>query len=131
MNTAIQLDYTVTSERPFDTVVSDVERLTAENGFRVLHTHDVAATLNEKGFERGPLKIVEVCNAKYAHAVLAQDPKISLMLPCPISIWTEGGKTVVSTLRPSLISQMYPGADVADVANQVESVLIAIVDGSV
>ena len=39
-------------------------------GFWVLHTHDVKATLASKGFDREPLKIIEICNPKYVTEVL-------------------------------------------------------------
>ncbi|MDO8632378.1 MAG: DUF302 domain-containing protein [Phycisphaerales bacterium] len=47
-------EHTVTSEKPFEEAVLAIERKSAEKGFRVLHTHDVAATLAEKGFPREP-----------------------------------------------------------------------------
>ncbi|HEX9002452.1 MAG TPA: DUF302 domain-containing protein, partial [Blastocatellia bacterium] len=59
-------EYTVTTNKSFEEAVEAIQRRAAENGFRVLHTHDVAATLAEKGFPREPLKIIEICNAKYA-----------------------------------------------------------------
>ncbi len=61
---------TVTTNKPFDEAVAAIEKKAVEKGFRVLHTHDVAATLTEKGFPREPLKIIEICNAKYASQVL-------------------------------------------------------------
>ncbi|HET7226591.1 MAG TPA: DUF302 domain-containing protein [Candidatus Eisenbacteria bacterium] len=123
-----RFEHTVTSARSFDDAVAAIERVAVEKGFRVLHTHDVAATLAEKGFTRDPLKIVEICNAKYASQVLAKDVKIALMLPCPISVYTEGGKTRISTLLPSVISQFYPDAHVEDVAAQVENGVLDIVE---
>lgn len=47
---------TITTEKAFDEAVTALEMKAAEKGFRVLHTHDVAATLAEKGFPREPLK---------------------------------------------------------------------------
>jgi uncharacterized protein (DUF302 family) len=41
-------------------------------------------------FRHDPPKILEVRNAKHAHDVLGKDVKISLMLPCPISVYVEG-----------------------------------------
>ena len=123
-------EYTVTSSKAFDQAVSAVEAKAAEKGFRVLHTHDVAATLGEKGFPREPLKIVEICNARYASEVLKKDPKISLMLPCPISVYTEAGSTHISTLLPSVISQFYPDAGIEGAATEVERIVRAIVDES-
>ena len=121
---------TVVCARPFDEVVAAVEHTAAAKGFRVLHTHDVAATLAEKGFPREPLKIVEVCNAKFASRMLEADVAIAVMLPCPISIYTKAGRTYVSTLLPSVVSEMYPQAGIAPEAKQVEDIVLEIVEAA-
>lgn len=121
-------EHTVTTEKPFAEVVLAIEKKSAENGFRVLHTHDVAATLAEKGFPREPLKIIEICNAKYASQVLNKDVKISLMLPCPISVYVQGGKTEISTLLPSSIADFFPHAGIEGLAAEVESVVLRIIE---
>ena len=119
---------TVTTEKSFDQAVAAVEMKAAEKGFRVLHTHDVAATLAEKGFPRSPLKIVEICNAKYASQVLNRDVRISLMLPCPISVFVQQDKTHISTLLPSSISQFFPEAGIEQLAAEVEAIVVQIID---
>ena len=121
---------TVTTEKSFDEAVSTIEKKTAEKGFRVLHTHDVAATLAEKGFPREPLKIIEICNAKYASQVLDKDIKLSLMLPCPISVYVQGGKTTISTLLPTSIAEFFPQAELESLASEVERIVVAIVEES-
>ena len=123
-------EHTVTTEKSFDETVAAIEKKTGEEGFRVLHTHDVAATLAEKGFKRQPLKIIEICNAKYANQVLEKDVKISLMLPCPISVYLEGGKTHISTLLPSSIADFFPRAGIEGLASEVEGVVLKIVEES-
>ena len=119
---------TVTTDKSFDEAVSRVERKAAEKGFRVLHTHDVAATLAEKGFPREPLKIIEICNAKYASQVLNKDVKLSLMLPCPISVYIEKGKTNISTLLPTSIAQFFPQAGIERLASEVEKIVLQIIE---
>lgn len=126
----MEFDYTVTTDKSFDDAVAAVEAASAEQGFRVLHVHDVQATLAGKGFVRDPLKIIEVCNGKYAHQVLQADVKIALMLPCPIVVYTEGGKTVISALRPDVMGQFYPNADIQVVADEVNTHILAIVDAA-
>lgn len=121
-------EHTVTTEKSFEEAVKAVETKAAERGFRVLHTHDVAATLAEKGFPREPLKIIEICNAKYASQVLNKDVKVSLMLPCPISVYVQAGKTHISTLLPSSIAEFFPQAGIEGLASEVESVVLKIVD---
>jgi uncharacterized protein (DUF302 family) len=60
--------------------------------------------------------------------VLAKDIKISLMLPCPISVYTQEGKTYISTLRPKVISDFYPQADIKALAEEVDKIVLSIVD---
>ena len=123
-----KFDYTVETKKSFNEAVAAIESKTQEKGFRVLHTHDVQATLAEKGFQREPLKIVEICNAKYASQVLEKDIKISLMLPCPISVYTEKGKTFISALRPKVMKDFYPDAKIEQQAEEVDRIVIAIID---
>jgi uncharacterized protein (DUF302 family) len=124
----MELDYTVPTAKSHAKAVAAVVELTAAHGFRVQFVHDVQATLAEKGFARDPLTIVEMCNAKFASRVLAADPKIGLMLPCPIMVYIEDGRTLISTMRPTLIGGFFPEAGIADTAAEVEQVLFAIID---
>jgi uncharacterized protein (DUF302 family) len=124
----MQLDYTVPTSKDFDAAVDVVAQLVKDAGFRVLFVHDVSATLAEKGFQRERVSIIEMCNAKYANGVLAADVKIGLLLPCPIMVYAEKGKVFISTMRPTLIGGFFPEADIAEVAAQVEDVLVGILD---
>lgn len=124
----MELDYTVRTDKPFADAVAAVVEKTAEHGFRVQFVHDVQETLAEKGFVREPLTIIEMCNAKFASKVLAADPKIGLMLPCPIMVYVENGEVIITTMRPTLIGGFFPEADIADTAAEVEQILRAIID---
>lgn len=127
---AIELDYTVETKKSMDGAVSAVEAKSIEKGFGVLHIHDVKATLAGKGFDREPLKIIEICNARYASEILKKDVKISLMLPCPISVYVEGGKTYISALRPRVMADFYPDADIKATAEEVDRIILDIVNES-
>jgi len=120
--------YTVNSNKPFEAAVSAVEQKTSEKGFRVLHTHDVAATLAEKGFTREPLTIIEICNARYANEALNKDVSVALMLPCPIAVYSKDGKTFISTMRPSALADFYPDSGIEDIAAAVEKTVLEIVN---
>jgi uncharacterized protein (DUF302 family) len=124
----MELDYTVSTAKSHADAVQAVVDRTAAHGFRVQFVHDVQETLAEKGFERDALTIVEMCNAKFASQVLAADPKIGLMLPCPIMVYVEGDKTLISTMRPTLIGGFFPAAGIDEVAAEVEQILFAIID---
>ncbi|MBF0345252.1 MAG: DUF302 domain-containing protein [Nitrospirae bacterium] len=123
----IKFDYTVETTKGFDKAVEDVVERSKANGFGVLHIHDVKATLAGKGYDRSDLKIIEVCNPGYADKVLKADVKISIMLPCPISVYEEDGKIYICALRPNVISDFYPNADIKAVAEEVDKAIIKIV----
>jgi uncharacterized protein (DUF302 family) len=123
----MELDYTVRTAKPYREAVDAVVGSAEAHGFRVQMVHDVAQTLAEKGFEREAVTIVEMCNANYAHQVLAQDVKIGLMLPCPVMVYEEGGAVFISTMRPTLIGHFFPQADLEEVASAVERELIEII----
>lgn len=125
-----QLDYTVESTKSVDDAIAAVEAKAREKGFGVLCVHDIKATLAGKGFDRAPLKIVEICNPRYAHEVLKADVKISLMLPCPVSVYSEGGKTYISAMRPKAMTTFYPKADIERIAGEVDRIIVDIVEGA-
>ncbi len=88
------------------------------------------ATLAGKGFDREPLKIIEICNARYANEVLKKDIKISLMLPCPVSVYVQDGKTYISTLRPRVIGEFYPHVEIKALADEVDNIVVSIINES-
>ena len=123
-----QFDYTVETGKSFDETVSAVEAKSKEKGFNVLVVHDVKATLESKGFSREPMKILEICNAKYVDQVLAKDIKIALTLPCPVVVYSRDGKTFISTLRPSVLADFYLSPGIAQIVAEVDAIVLAIVN---
>lgn len=129
-NGALKFDYTVSTTKSFDEAVEAVIREVANEGFRVLHVHDVQATFREKGVERDPYKIVEVCNVKYAKQALDKDLLIGLMMPCKINVYEQDGQTKISLLLPSSMPRFFPDAGIESLANEVEAILRKVVDGA-
>ena len=126
----MDFDYTVTTNKSFDEAVTSVGKETKNAGFKVLHIHDVTATLKEKGFEIEPFKIIEVCNAKSAYTVLQADIKIGLCLPCKINVYRKDGKTYISGMRPVILPQFFPEADLGNLPVEVDEIIRGIIDRS-
>jgi len=124
----IQVEYKVQAHKPFDEAVKAIETETADKWLSVLHTHNLAATLTAKGFPHEPLKIIEICNARYANEALAKDIRLALMLPCRITVYSEQGKTFISTFRPSVIPSFFPEAGAEAMAGEVEKLVLEIVN---
>jgi len=123
--------YTLESDKSFEVVAAAIEENTARNQFRVLAVHDVQATLAEKGLQRGPLKIIEVCNANFAHQALKKEAEVALFMPCRFAVYTGGEKTIVKLARPAMIAEMIPGADLNDLAGEVETTLKKVMQESI
>lgn len=126
----MELDRTIPTGKPFDEAVEAVRQQAGLHGFNVQFCHDVSATLAEKGFPRERVTIVEMCNARFASRVLAEDVKVGLMLPCPVMVYEEGGAVFISTMRPTLIAGFFPEADLAQTAQAAEEAIFAIMDGA-
>jgi len=126
----MNFDYTVTTEKSFDEAVAAVKEETKKAGFRVLYIHDVSATLKEKGFKIEPFKIIEVCNAKSAYTVLQADIKIGLCLPCKINVYQKGRQIFISGMRPLILPQFFPEANLGNLPAEVDTIIRRIIDKS-
>jgi len=124
----MDFEYTVTTGKDFTSAVTSVEEEIAKAGMRVLHIHDVQATLAEKGITRDPYRIVEFCNAKYASEFLRADPKIGLCMPCKINVYVHEGRVFLSGMRPIVLSQFFPNADLGDMPQEVDAIVQSIID---
>jgi uncharacterized protein (DUF302 family) len=119
------------SARSVDDVVAGLEKEATVHQFRVLHVHDVQATLAEKGFHREPLKIVEICSAAFAHQALNADVDVSIFMPCRYTVYSDSGRTRINLARPTVISQMLPESGLDELATSVEEALLEILKKSV
>ena len=126
----MNFDYTVTTEKSFDEAVKTVEQETKNAGFRVLFIHDVTKTLAEKSFQIEPFKIIEICNAKSAYTVLKADIKIGLCLPCKINVYQKDSKIYISGMRPVILSQFFPKANLGNLPAEVDEIIRGIIDKS-
>lgn len=125
------MNYKRESAKTFEKVIEDIQAKVAENGFRVLHIHDVKQTLKDKGFEIDNYSIVEVCNAKFANCVINVNKEYGVMMPCKINVYSEEGKTVLLTPEPAAMAERFGMKGVEDIAGEVDVVLKKIIDESV
>ncbi|MFZ2277811.1 MAG: DUF302 domain-containing protein [Prosthecobacter sp.] len=95
--------------------------------FGVMQVHDLKETMWKKGvvFDHECL-IFEVCQPEQAKKVLDENLSISTALPCRISVYEEGGKTVLATLKPTTLLGMFNTPQLNDAAQEVEDTLVKI-----
>ncbi|MGW3041060.1 DUF302 domain-containing protein [Kitasatospora sp. NPDC001159] len=107
-------------DRPFRQTVEAVTAALKEQGFGVLTTIDVQATLREKlGEELEEYLILGACNPALAHRALQADRRIGLLLPCNVVVRTDGDATVVEAVDPqTLVTLAGSGGGLGKVADE-------------
>jgi len=124
--------YSKQTSGPIGDVVGRIEDAVKENRFGVLGTIDLKSKMVEKGVSFEPACVIlEVCNPHQAKRVLDRNLAISTSLPCRISVYEEGGKVTVATVKPTVLIDMYEhGEDLRPVAEEVEGTLLRIIDAA-
>ena len=72
--------------------------------------------------------LVEVCQPQQAKKVLDENMSVSTALPCRISIYAEGGKTILATLKPTTLLAMFNTPQLEEVAQEVEDTIVKIME---
>ncbi len=119
--------YRVQSKKSISEVARDLEAASQRHKFGILMVHDLKAKMKEKGveFDRDCL-IFEVCNPQQAKKVLEKNAEISTALPCRISVYQEGERVTLATMKPTVMLEMFKEAGLKEVAQEVEQTLFKI-----
>ncbi len=126
--------HTVTLDLSQTDAIDAVTAALATQGFGVLTTIDVKATLKAKlGEEVEDYTILGACNPALAHQALSTDPEIGLLLPCNVTVRQSGGHTLVQAVDPAeLLAMAGDGgpqpAELAAVAKDASARLHAALD---
>jgi uncharacterized protein (DUF302 family) len=97
------------------------------NHFGVMQVHNLKETMAKKGVEFArECLIFEVCQPQQAKKVLEENMSVSTALPCRISIYQEGGKTMLAALKPTLLLALFHTPQLEGVAQEVETAMIKI-----
>ena len=130
-HTVMTLDYTKTSSKSADQLTDAVQAAAAKRNFRTLHVHDVQATLAEKGFDIPAYRIIEVCNAGFAYKAISAHTPIGMMLPCRIVVFDKDGTRSAMLMRPGIMGEIMPEANLGTLPEEVEAILKDVVDEAV
>ena len=121
--------YSVTSTKALEAIDTALREAAARQQFGVIATHNLKETMARKGVDYvGECMIYEICNPHQAKKVLEADPSISTALPCRISVYREGDRLRLATIRPSVMLSMFGVAGLEPVAQEVEESILAMMN---
>ena len=121
--------YIVETEKNFDEAVVSVLKAVEQKGWTLFNVYDVRERLAAKGFEQGPLKIIEICSGKYANLFLNKNRLSSLCMPCRINVFEENGKVMIAGMKPTIIHEFFKEIRKED-AEEVENIVKKIINNS-
>ncbi len=119
--------FKLTTNKTVSATAAALQATVQSNHFGVMQVHNLKETMAKKGVEFAhECLIFEVCQPQQAKKVLEQDMSVSTALPCRISIYEEGGKTILATLKPTTLLAMFNVPQLKQVAQEVEDTIVKI-----
>jgi uncharacterized protein (DUF302 family) len=122
----------ISADKTVSEAAAALQAAVQANHFGVMQVHNLKETMAKKGVEFvHECLIFEVCQPQQAKKVLDENMSVSTALPCRISIYEEGGKTILATLKPTTLLAMFNAPQLEGVAQEVEDTIVKIMKEAV
>ena len=122
--------HTTLHNRSLDTVIDQTTSALADQGFGVLNTIDIQATMKSKlDKDERPYVILGACHPQMAHQALSVLPSIGALLPCNVVISENDDRSIsVSIIDPVPLFSILGRTDMDPIALEVQSRLSAVLE---
>ncbi len=122
----------LSTNKSVNATAAALQAAVAANHFGVMQVYNLKETMMKKGVDFiHECLIFEICQPQQAKKVLDQNMSVSTALPCRISIYEEGGKTILATLKPTTLLAMFNSPQLEGVAQEVEDMIVKIMKEAV
>ena len=113
----------------YDTVLPRVLEALKAEGFGVITEIDVKKTMKDKlGVDGRPYVILGACNPKLAHAALAVEADLGLLLPCNIVVYETDAGTRVAVVNAEAMLGMVGNERLSPIAAEVQTRLDRVLE---
>ena len=113
----------------YDTVLPRVLEALKAEGFGVITEIDVKKTMKEKlGVDGRPHVILGACNPKLAHAALAVEADLGLLLPCNVVVYETDAGTRVAAVNAGAMLGMVGNERLSPIADEVQARLDRVIE---
>lgn len=108
MEDLIPVGFEVQLDKPYNDALDIVIAALKVEGFGVLTSIDVKATLNEKlNVDFRPYIILGACNPPLAHRALSTESEVGLMLPCNVTVEANGeSASIIRIANPEVMLEV-------------------------
>ncbi len=122
------LGFGLTLSTTFEEAVSRVTEALKQEGFGILTTIDVTATMKAKlNADMEPYVILGACNPPLAHRALTTDRDIGLLLPCNVIVHQVADGMRVEIVDPMMMLEMVPNPTMHEVAAEAKAKLQRVI----
>lgn len=113
---------------PYEQAIEKVTAALKEQGFGVLTSIDVQATLKQKlGVDFRPYTILGACNPPLAHRALSADLDMGLLLPCNVIVYAVEDGAVISIADPLVMLKLADNPALNEMAQEARARLERVV----
>lgn len=118
------------SKYSFEETVAQLEATVEDTeGWKILKTYDLKASMAQHGYTVQPVKVFSLCNPDYSSKILFsnQERVVSSMMPCRVSVYVKtDGKTYISRMNSADMAAEMGGLVnevMSDASEDVEKIL--------
>jgi uncharacterized protein (DUF302 family) len=104
MSDTVEMGFKAVIEAPIGVAIERTKTALQAEGFGVLTTIDVAATMKQKlNADMEPYVILGACNPGLAYSGLQAAPDLGLLLPCNVTVRETAGRSQVVAVDPEMM----------------------------
>lgn len=125
----MQYGFSKTTDYGFEQAIEKVTEELKKEGFGVLTSIDVKDTLKKKiDVDFKKYTILGACNPSLAYKALQAEEELGLLLPCNVTVYEQGEKTVVSVFDPMIMAHLIDNPEMKPIAEEVKKKLEKVLE---